>query len=235
MTKLNIGILHADDLSPALVQQFGDYSEMLQHLINCVSNEHKFQTYRVTQAHYPQDIDENDAYIITGSKASAYDDDEWIISLKDFIKQLFKQKKKLIGICFGHQIIAEALAGKVTKSDKGWGVGIKTSVILKKKTWMNPTQGKIALRYSHQDQVIKLPPDAELITSNEFCINCGYQISDHILTFQGHPEFNNNFLEYLMQGRKEIIGETNYQQAITSLQQNPDDKLIAKWLLQFIK
>lgn len=232
---MKIGILHADDLSSTLVQQFGDYADMLKNLIQSVTSEHTFQTYRVTQGNYPQSIDENDAYIITGSKASAYDNEQWIISLKEYIKFLFQQKMKLIGICYGHQIIAEALGGKVAKSDKGWGVGIKTSTILKKKTWMKPAQAKIALRYSHQDQVIKLPDDAELITTNEFCINCGYQISDRILTFQGHPEFNNNFLEFLMQGRKEIIGETIFQQAITSLKQNTDDKLIAKWLMEFIK
>ena len=75
----------------------------------------QFQTYEVQLNNYPLDIDECDAYLITGSKASSYDDEQWIHDLKKFIQSLNKNKKKLIGICFGHQIIAEALGGSVKK------------------------------------------------------------------------------------------------------------------------
>lgn len=232
---MKIGILLTDEPDKAQVDKYGDYYDMFQKLFNSVEDNHTFIPYQITNNIYPNNIDECDAYLITGSKYSVYDGFEWIDILKEYIKKLFQQEKKLIGICYGHQIIAEALGGKVIKSDKGWGVGIKESKTVQKKSWMSPYQDVISLRYSHQDQVTTLPKGSELITTNEFCPNAGYQIDNVILTLQGHPEYSSEFLEFLMTKRIKGIGESTHQQAISSLQQTTDDKLIAKWILNFIR
>lgn len=232
---MKIGILDADELKKEVIKEYGTYSDMFVQLFQSVDTSHTFNSYPVCQKIYPNDINDCDAYIITGSKASAYDNDSWIKLLKSYILLLLKQKKKLVGICFGHQIIAEALGGQVKKNNNGWGVGLMTNTVLDEKSWMKPKQKEVDLLVSHQDQVVTLPDNAELIATNSFCLNSGFQISDQLITLQGHPEFSNAYLMFLMQGRREVIGEENYQHALTSLKQPADDKLIAKWILEFLK
>ena len=133
---MRIGILETDTLEPDIKEKYGSYAEMFQRLFMSVDDQLEFTVYRVIEGKYPESIDECDAYLITGSKSSAYDDEPWIIKLRDYIVSLHKQCKKLIGICFGHQIIAHALGGLTQKSEEGWGVGNTISDIEKAKPWM---------------------------------------------------------------------------------------------------
>lgn len=232
---MKIGILEAEQLKPAILKEYGSYADMTMRLLGSVDNSVSFQTYQATSGEYPIDTNDCDAFLITGSKASAYDNEAWIKQLADYIKILADQQKKLIGICFGHQLIAHALGGKVLKSGKGWGVGIMASDVLLNKPWMQPTLKNFSLLVSHQDQVVELPPDAEQIAGSDFCMNSCYQVDNHILTFQGHPEFTLEYAQQSMEKRREIIGEERYQQAQISLRQNIDHKMIARWILNFVK
>jgi GMP synthase-like glutamine amidotransferase len=232
---VKIGILETDRLSEALRKQYGSYGDMFQNLLHSVDKRLALPRYQVTESVYPENIDDCDAYLITGSKSSIYDDKPWIKHLQEYVITLAGRQKKLIGICFGHQLIAQALGGQAQKSEKGWGVGLATSAVYVSKPWMDPAQETFALITSHQDQVTALPPDAELIAGDEFCAYASYQIGDHILTFQGHPEFTPEYARQRMHDRREIIGEQRYQQGMASLNQNADDLLIANWIINFVR
>ncbi|MEJ2574871.1 MAG: GMP synthase [Gammaproteobacteria bacterium] len=231
---MKIGILETDRLSEALRRQYGSYGDMIQNLLQSVDESLAFPRYQVAESDYPETIDDCDAYLITGSKSSIYDNKPWIKYLHNYVITLAGRQKKLIGICFGHQIIAEALGGQVQKSEKGWGVGLATSTVYVSKPWMDPAQEMFTLLISHQDQVTALPPDAELIAGDDFCAYASYQIGDHILTFQGHPEFTPEYARQRMHDRREIIGEQRYRQGMESLNQNADHLLIAKWIINFL-
>jgi GMP synthase-like glutamine amidotransferase len=234
---VKIGILHADDLAEEIINEYGDYADMFQDLLLSVDETLSFYTYQVTKSEYPSIVDECDAYLLTGSKFSVYDDEAWIRQLIKFITELHQQQKKLIGICFGHQLIAHALGGLVERSEKGWGIGIINSdveQIADKYGWLIPEKESFSLLVSHQDQVVELPPRAKLIASNAFCPNAGFQLGTSVLTFQGHPEFNVEYLKYIMGKRREIIGEEKYKQAFLSLEQPADHKLVAQWLVNFL-
>jgi len=231
---VKLGILETDTLDADINKKYGSYAEMFQRLFLSVDNKIEFNVYRVIEGIYPERIEECDAYLITGSKSSAYDCDPWIISLCNYVTDLHKQKKKLIGICFGHQLIAHALGGRVEKSEKGWGVGNIVSNIEINQPWMNNPEKQFSLLVSHQDQVVQLPECSTLIAANEFCPNAAFQIENHILTFQGHPEFLVEYLEYLMNKRKELIGKEKFNIAVNSLQQKNDGKLVAQWAVNFI-
>jgi len=232
--KLTLGILNTDELEPEVEHKFGNYSDMFQNLFQNNHHSFIFNTYQVTQEIYPQDIHDCDAYLITGSKASAYENLPWIIKLKEFIRELQQHNKKLIGICFGHQIIAEALGGKVTKSEKGWGVGLMSSDIQNNQSWMKPDIKSYSLLVSHQDQVERLPEKALCIAASQFCPNSSFQIEESILTFQGHPEFNREYMLYILKKRREIIGEQAYNAAIASLDQDIDESVISNWIYHFL-
>ena len=232
---MKIGILEADFVDEKPKEEFGSYADMFINLLSKVEVKIEYEVYKVIENNFPQKMDECDAYLITGSKFSAYDDLLWINNLKLFIKEAIKKKKKLVGICFGHQIIAEANEGVVRKSDKGWGVGLMEATVVNSKEWMEPSVKKYSLLLTHQDQVEKLPVGAELIASNEFCPNSSYGIGKHVLTFQGHPEFSPGYLMYLMNKRREIIGVDETIKAETSMSELADNQTIAKWIVEFIK
>lgn len=231
---MKIGILEAEQLKPEIQQEFGSYGDMTRRLLTSVDSTVSFDVWPVINGHYPADINACDAYLITGSKASAYEDSPWIKQLEAYIQQLAERRKKLIGICFGHQLIAQALGGRVEKSSKGWGVGVMASDVINRQPWMQPFQKQFSLLVSHQDQVIELPTAAARIAGSDFCEYSSYQIGDHVLSFQGHPEFSPEYAKQSMDGRRTILGEKRYQQAQATLGQKRDHKLVAQWILNFI-
>ena len=232
---MRIGILETDKLDADLIARFGSYAEMFKVLLSSIDNGLSFKVYQVIDNAYPEQIDECDAYLITGSKYSAYDNDGWIRKLETYIVSLHELRKKLIGICFGHQLIAQALGGKVSKSEKGWGVGNITKQIIHTPDWMQTEKQQFTMIYSHQDQVDILPDGATLIAGNDFCQLSSFQIGNHILTFQGHPEFTPAYARQRLQTRREKVGEAIYQKGMASLHEENDSVLVARWLLDFSK
>ena len=123
---MHIGILKTDAVRPEWVPTFGEYPDMFERLVRGADSSARFTTWDVEAGIHPSEgeIDSVDGFIITGSKSSVYDDKSWIRDLEGLIQTLHAKRKKMVGICFGHQIIAKALGGLVSKSEKGWGVGI---------------------------------------------------------------------------------------------------------------
>lgn len=138
-------------------------------------------------------------------------------------------------MCFGHQLIAKALGGKVVKWPQGWAVGMSKNKINQQKSWMRPTQSEFNLLVSHQDQVIELPLGAEVLASSEFCPHYMTQIGSHILTVQGHPEFTKAYSHDLMVIRKPILGDNLFLKGVNSLDLPEDDSLIAQWIVNFLQ
>lgn len=194
-----------------------------------------FRVYDVVAGCYPEDINECDAYITTGSKASVYDQAPWIDRLQEYIVKLHHHDKKLVAICFGHQLVAQAFGGKTEKSVKGWGVGTHASQIYITKDWMQPTLSVVSLLVSHQDQVTCLPKGAELIAGSEFCPYSMFQLGGNILALQGHPEFSRSYAEAMIQYRAQIIGKAKVNEGIVSLQQPSDELTVANWIARFIQ
>ncbi len=234
-----LGILDADTLRDDLKAQYVSYAYMVQVLIENamgVPNNQNitYKTYRVIDGEYPKKIDECDAYLVTGSKSSAFDDDDWIGQLKVYVQSVFQKNKKILGICFGHQLIAMALGGDTRLANHGWGVGVHQYQTTKAGRKLFLPQS-LSLLVSHQDQVVALPKDAQLLAYSEFCPNAAYQIKDQVLCFQGHPEFTAQYADALMQARKNIIPPDIFELAQNSLQDSTDDFQVARVLAAFVQ
>jgi GMP synthase-like glutamine amidotransferase len=195
----------------------------------------EFRVYDVEQGEYPADIDEVDAYLITGSKSSVYDDKPWIATLMEFVRELDRRRKKLVGICFGHQLVAQALGGKTDKSPKGWGVGLHTHRFNTVPEWHDDEDLDFDILVSHQDQVVSNATGARVLAGSEFCENAVCQIGNHILTFQGHPEFVPEYSREIMEFRREMIGEQTYADGVASLAVNPQRERVARWIVNFLR
>jgi len=232
---MRIGILQCDSVREDLQPTFGNYPDMFRRLLTRVDPDLGFRVYDLTQGEAPGALDECDAWLITGSKWSVYDEDPWIADAHELAGRLHEERRPMIGICFGHQLIARALGGRVEKASVGWGVGVHTARILERRDWMEPTRRTLSLLVSHQDQVTVLPPGAELLARHEFCPHDMMQIGDHVLTFQGHPEFVKAYSRQTIQDRRERLGEETYREGLASLSSPTEEDVAASWILGFVQ
>ena len=172
-------------------------------------------------------------YLITGSLYSAYDQFSWIERLKNTIVEIQTKNKYLVGLCFGHQIIAEALGGRVEPSCYGWQLGTKL-IKFTQCDWMRPTKECLHLIHIHQDQVTQLPANATILAEDKECDFEAYQIGERILCCQGHPEFSNDYVEKLLPIIQDRFSQSCYQSAMNSLQKNTNDgNIFAQWVKAF--
>lgn len=209
---------------------------MFVRLLSAVDPQLEFLVWDVEEGEYPETLDAADVWLITGSKSSVYDDKPWIRELEQFVCRLHAARRKIIGICFGHQLVARALGGRVEKSHKGWGVGIHTYRIVSSRLGADSDIDTFRLIVSHQDQVVELPPGAEVSAQNPHCEIAGMLIGDHIMTFQGHPEFVPGYSRTLMTFRREMIGDDRVEAGMNSLAGSPHQgDLVARWMVDFLK
>ena len=140
----------------------------------------------------------------------------------------------MLGFCFGHQLIAQALGGQVSKSEKGWGLGTRMFKVLRNETWMTPTLEEMTLLYSHQDQVTQLPPQATALGTSEFCPNEMFSIENHIFCMQGHPEFDAKYSISGIESRKSILDTKTFDQSKASSLSQTNSPQVSQWLRQFL-
>jgi GMP synthase-like glutamine amidotransferase len=234
--KLTIGILLTDHVMADLVGKHGDQPDFYRHIFNQADPSIELKVYDVVEGNYPKILDECDGYLITGSKLSVYDSEQWIRKLETFVQDLNNLKKPLVGVCFGHQLIAKALGGKTKKSDKGWTIGVQSYEFLEKFDFIEEQNTSISLIHSHQDQVTELPQNAKLIAGNENVPIAMYSIGTHIMSIQGHPEFTADYAYDVASNRKDQLSETVYKEASYSLKNdNIDSVKVAKWWVKFFK
>ncbi len=241
---LRIGILQADSVLPQFQAEHGNYPGMISAVISRAAEALgvavTFQTYDVEHGEYPDALDECDGYVITGSKKSVYDPDDWIVELKDYVKEIAAAKTPLVGLCFGHQLVAEALGGKTEPAAVGWGVGIHASEVdhsqANKSGWfMEPAPDHFNLIVSHKDQVSALPEGADRLASSDFCPNSMFVIGDHVFAMQGHPEFDRAYSSDLMHMRQEILGDEKFRRGVASLEMPLHRDDVARWIVRFLK
>jgi GMP synthase (glutamine-hydrolysing) len=220
---MKIGILQTGKSHQSLLDKFGDYPDLFKTFLD--SEDFVFETYPVLEMIFPKSTDECDGWLITGSRHGVYENHEWLPPLREFIKRIYKNKTPLVGICFGHQIIAQALGGVVEKFKDGWSVGANKYKFEDKDVTLNAW---------HQDQVIVPPAIAKTVMTNEFCKFAGLNYDEKIITFQPHPEFNSDYVDGLIENRgKGIVPGDLLVAAKSKLDISNDNDLLATKILSF--
>lgn len=218
---MKIGILLTDHVIEELLDKHGDQDSFYFNLLPEIDKNVTLEIFDVVRGEYPDDLHECDGYIITGSKVSAYDDIGWVKELEDFIRLLHKEKVALVGVCFGHQLIAQALNGKVKKV--GWTVGTHNYNFIENSNKKFKLPDSLRLIHSHQDQVVQLPDNAVLIASTETVPNAFFLVDNHIMSIQGHPEFTPEYALDVAQTRKDILGKEKFNYAKSTLKKELSD------------
>jgi GMP synthase-like glutamine amidotransferase len=229
---LKVGILEAGSPPPPLQERFSSYGAMVQELLG---PGHEFATFDVRNGELPPRADSCNAYVITGSASGVYDGDTWIATLEDFVRSA-SGGSAMVGICFGHQLMAEAFGGQVIKSPKGWGIGLHRYALRDRAAWMDGA-GSIAVPASHQDQVVQLPADARVLGGSDFT---PYGIVEYprrrAMSLQSHPEFTPEYAAALIELRRASkYTPEEADRALESLREPNDRVRVAGWLDQFLR
>ncbi len=222
---MKIGILLAGHAPDALIDETGDYDLFFKRLL--AGHDFTFEHWPVVDGQFPPGPQAADGWLISGSRYGAYEDHDWIPPLEDLVRAIDASGKPLIGVCFGHQIIAQALGGKVEKFDGGWSVG---------RVSYDTEDGPVAINAWHQDQVTQLPQNARVRGATPFCENAILTYGDTILTYQPHPEFDPEFLTRLVQARgRGLVPDAQLDAALEQANLPLDTDRVAAEMAAFFK
>ena len=209
-----------------LATRFGDYPAMFSALLG---EGFEVEAFDVQRGRFSE-LGAHEACVITGSPAGVYEPLPWIAQLMDFIRSA--KDRKLVGICFGHQAMAEALGGRVEKSDKGWGAGLHRYSVVTREPWMDEV-ATIAAPASHHDQVVVQPPNTDVVLRSDFTPFAALSWTDRpAISFQFHPEFSPDFAKALIEQRYDRVPEP--ERAIASLDAPNDNARVGGWIRNFL-
>ncbi|MEM9603380.1 MAG: gamma-glutamyl-gamma-aminobutyrate hydrolase family protein [Pseudomonadota bacterium] len=226
---LRVGILETGRPPPHLQGAYDSYPDMMVQMLGPHDRELVFTQYAALDGELPASVEVCDAWLITGSKFAAYDPDPWVAALKGFVRQAFERGRPMLGICFGHQIMAAALGGEVKLADAGWGVGVHRYTLDAAPAWLGETPATLAIQAFHQDQVVTVPPGATVLAHSDFCPVAALGYGTQALSVQAHPEFTADYVSELLRFRRELIGAERVDAALDGIGAPLDSDLIARW------
>jgi GMP synthase-like glutamine amidotransferase len=226
---LKLAILETGKPPEQLQPRFGTYPQMFDQLLGG-----RHDVFDVQALRFPERAEDYDAYLVTGSSAGVYEDLPWIEPTKDFLRAA-EGKAKLVGVCFGHQLMADAFGGQVVKSPKGWGIGLHRYDVINREPWMDGA-GPVFAPASHQDQVVEPPPRTEVVLASDFTPYAALAWTDQpAISFQFHPEFEPAYASALIEGRMDARYERDFAEAaIESLKRPNDRRRVGAWIKAFL-
>ena len=181
-----IGILNCGHFAQRPDTPVRDYDTLYAEMLD--GHGFEFKVWHVVDMDFPTGVTSADGWLLGGSRHGVYDDVPFIEPLKAFVKDAYTAKIPVVGVCFGHQLIAQALGGKAEKFSGGWGMG-HSDYDFEGET--------LTLNAFHQDQVTVLPPGARVVGTNEFCANAALVYDGPVFSVQAHPEFGETEMELL--------------------------------------
>ena len=226
-----IGLLMVGHVDPRSQHIGGDYPDLFAVILNPLGVE--LIRYDLDEDRFPTAVDECDGWLCSPSRMSTYDNTEWLSDAESLLRSIVAAEMPYVGICFGHQLLAQALGGRVERSSFGWGVGVRDYEVLAKEPWMIPFADRISLIGSHQDQVVEMPADAVPLFRSDYCPNGGFAVGERAWTLQVHPEFTPQLSDHLLAGRVELIGAERVTTARATLAKPLDRHLVAQWIATF--
>ncbi|KAF2275561.1 class I glutamine amidotransferase-like protein [Westerdykella ornata] len=244
---LRIAILECDTPLDGTRAKYGGYGGVFKALLSRAAdaledpdisskNAFEFSIYDVVNKQEYPDLENIDAVLLTGSKHNSFDDHPWILKLMDFVKMVLQQDRvRMIGVCFGHQIIGRASGVKVGRSDDGWEISV-LPVQLTEKGKELFGQDTLNIHQMHRDIVFEYPKEVEKLGASPRCLVQGMYVKGKFITIQGHPEFNDEIVSEILRNRNAqgIFDDVQYKEAMDRVKNPHDGIAVAKGFLRFL-
>ncbi|EME78413.1 uncharacterized protein MYCFIDRAFT_36932 [Pseudocercospora fijiensis CIRAD86] len=227
---LRIAILECDEPLGRTKEKYGGYGNLFRELLENGAKKFfeeddgrkppeleitKFDV--VKHEVYPR-LEDVDAVLLTGSRHNSFENDPWILKLVEFVKRVLEQERvRLIGVCFGHQIVGRALGVKVDRSERGWEVSVVDVRLTEKgKEVLGMEKGIMPIHQMHRDVVYAYPPHVEALGHTDRCDVQGMYVKNRLITVQGHPEFNAEVVAELLESRhqKGIFDDQTFEEGM---------------------
>jgi GMP synthase-like glutamine amidotransferase len=225
-----VGLLECDHVADRFRSIGGDYVDLFGALFGAHAPGIELVPFDVIGGELPPAADACDGWVCTGSRHSAYDGLAWIGSLSAFVRGVRAAGVPFVGVCFGHQLLAHALGGRVAKAPTGWGAGVRQVVVQRPEPWMDPPAERLALNFMHEDQVEALPPGGVVLGGADHCPVALFRVGSSMVGVQAHPEFSREYTDALLADRVARIGEDEVAAARAGLSQPTDEATVARWI-----
>jgi GMP synthase-like glutamine amidotransferase len=231
---MKVGLLLCDHVRPGFRAISGDYPEFFERFFSD-RPEIELVEFDLTAGAFPNDLDACDVWVTTGSRHSVYEDVPWVVRFAELVRNLDRDRRKLVGICFGAQMIGHALGGQVARAKNGWQVGIKDVRINTHEDWMTPAVDSFRILHVNGDQIVTPPTRLRVLGSSDGVPVSVIAVEDHFIGFQGHPEFDSIYTSVLMEARRGIlIPDDVVDTGLNSLSIGPDTRLLSGWITRFM-
>ena len=221
---MHLGILQCGHVPDEVASTDGPYATLIGSLF--AHRGFSQSLWSVVDGDFPDGPEAADGWLVTGSKHGAYEDHPWIPPLEALLRAIHGAGRPLVGICFGHQIIAQALGGTVVKYPEGWAIGATEIAV---------DDRHVTLNSWHQDQVVALPDGSKTLAQTSFCDHAILAHGPRTLTVQAHPEFPNSVVETLIETRGDTVPAPLIDQAKAKLTAANDNRLLADWLADVLE
>jgi GMP synthase-like glutamine amidotransferase len=195
----------------------------------------RLDAYYVTKDSFPESIGDYDGLLVTGSPCSVYDQHSWIERLEDLVREAAAQGKRVMGSCFGHQLLAKAFGGEVGPNEHGWLVGNFAVRITRRYDWMQPVASVTGMYHFNQERVTRLPPAAEAFARTDDYPDFGFTIGDSVLSFQGHPEQSRLSMQNFLDTTPTLSVEQYRRAAVNIGGAQPDARVWGAWMMRFFQ
>lgn len=234
--EMKVSVLQTGLVAEPLRNQFDNYGKMFADLVGDGGGKFTFETVSLIEDEPLPPLEKTEAIIITGSALGVYDQKPWMEPLREFIRGAYARSIPMIGVCFGHQIMADALGGVVEKSEKGWGLGRHQYKITQKPSFMGDTPDQMQFNVIHQDQVLSPPPNSKVVGGSEFTPYAMLEYDNGAaISIQAHPEFANEYATAVYELRTgELFDEATGERAIKSVDEKNDNMLMAEYFRRFL-
>ena len=195
----------------------------------------RLEAFYVSKGEFPGRVDAYDGFLVTGSPCSVHEGHDWIARLADLAREAAARGRRVVGSCFGHQLLAKTFGGEVGQNECGWLIGNFVVHITRHCDWMRPAAAMTGMFHFNQERVTRLPPGAQAFARIDEYADFGFTLGDHVMSFQGHPEQSRLSMRNFLDTTPGLSSEQCARAADNIAAATPDARIWSAWMMRFFE